>query len=136
MAMNDKDSELKKIEAELKEGGLSRRNFLNRLSAAGVGFGAAMTLGLRGAEAATQASVDVSSTNPAVADILATPQQADGPADEPLTQMAQYYRRFYRRAYRRGAHGYRRFYHRAYRRGYARGYRRFAPHYRRFYVRF
>lgn len=133
MGTCDKDAELKKIEQDLKEAGLSRRNFLNRLSAAGVGFGAALTLGLRGAEAATQATIDVSSTNPAVANILSEPQQADTPAGEPPMQVAQYHR-YYRRGYRRfGPHGgYRRFY----RRGYNRGYRRYAPGYSRFYVRF
>jgi hypothetical protein len=133
MAANDKNAELKKIEADLKGSGLSRRNFLNRLSAAGVGFGAALTLGLRGAEAATQPGIDVSSTNPAVDNILSAPKQAETPEGEPPVQMAQY-GRFYRRNYRRfGPHGR---YHRFYRRGYHRAYRRFGGGYSRFYVRF
>jgi hypothetical protein len=133
MSDNDKNAELKKIEGELKGIGLSRRNFLSRLSAVGVGFGAALALGLRGAEAATQAGVDVSSVNPAVDKILSGSKQAETPESEPPEQVA-YYHRVYRRGYRRfGPNG---LYHRVYRRGYNRAYRRFAPGYSRFYVRF
>jgi secreted PhoX family phosphatase len=137
---NKKQEELKKIEDELKSGGLSRRNFLNRLSAAGVAFGAAVALGMRDADAAvgSEAGVDVSSTNPAVDDILAEGKEAEaaaaGEEGDPLQSMAQY-RRYFR--YRRYARRYPRYFRYArYRRyfRYAR-YRRYGR-YGRFYSRF
>lgn len=126
-----KQDELKKIQKELEGAGLSRRNFLNRLSAVGVGFGAALALGVRKADALSKADagVKVTSTNPVVDDILAEGKEAQaGDAgkernpDDPRLQLAQYgrlYRR-YRRVYRR----------------YRRIYRRYARFYRRIYVRF
>lgn len=130
--------ELQKIQEDLK-GGLSRRNFLDRLKGAGVGFGAAFVLGVSNADARqTDGAVSVKSTNPAVDDIVTEGKQAalapDGddlqgdpqanPEDE-LTRVA--YRRFFRRFYRRGYRRvfFRRFYRRGYRRGYVRFYRRF-----------
>jgi hypothetical protein len=143
--LDKKQEELKKIQEELKETGLSRRNFLDRLKGAGVGFGAAFVLGANNADARDAAdAVSVKSTNPALDGILEESKQAqldegsenqkvqarEGKVDpdDPLSHMA--YRRFYRRGYRRFyRRGYRRFW---YRRFYRRGYRRF---YRRFYRR-
>jgi len=123
--LGKKQEELKRIEEDLKQGGLSRRNFLNRLSAVGVGFGAAVTLGVKGAEAANPADggVNVASTNPAVDKILAESRASE--EGDPLQHMAQY-GRFYRRGYRRWYARYRRWYAR-----YARWYRRYARWYRR-----
>jgi hypothetical protein len=143
--LDKKQEELKKIQEELKEKGLSRRKFLDRLKGAGVGFGAAFVLGANNADARDAAdAVSVKSTNPALDGILEEAKQAqldessenqkvqtrEGKVDpdDPLSHMA--YRRFYRRGYRRFyRRGYRRFW---YRRFYRRGYRRF---YRRFYRR-
>jgi hypothetical protein len=144
--LDKKQEELKKIQEDLKETGLSRRNFLDRLKGVGVGFGAAFVLGSNKADArdATDAGLSVKSTNPALDGILEEAKQAqldegsenqkvqarEGKVDpdDPLSHMA--YRRFYRRGYRRFyRRGYRRFW---YRRFYRRGYRRF---YRRFYRR-
>lgn len=128
--------ELKKIQQSLKEGGLSRRIFLDRMKVIGVGFGAAFLLGVKDADAAvnTEAAADVTSTNPALDEILAEAKEAhaeEGDEGEFLSAQRRYrrgyrrygraYRRGYRRVYRRG---YRR-YGRVYRRGYRRGYRRF-----------
>ena len=141
--LDKRRDELQKIQDELR-GGLSRRNFLDRLKGAGVGFGAAFALGIKNADAHSQADagVSVKSTNPAVDDIVAEGKQAalapDGDdqqaghkanPDDQLTRVA--YRRFFRRFYRRGYRRffYRRFYRRGYRRFYRRGYFRF---YRRF----
>ena len=123
--LDKKQEELKKLEQELKQSGLSRRNFLNRLSGIGVGFGAALTLGVKGADAAAHQAggVDVSSTNPSVDNILAESRATE--EGDPLQHMAQYgrwYRRGYRRWYRRYARWYRR---------YGRWYRRYARWYRR-----
>jgi len=132
-----KQAELKKLEDELRSGGLSRRIFLNRLSALGIGFGAAATLGLKGADAAVnpETGVSVSSDSPAVDEILAESEGLGDGVDpnDPMQHMAQY-RRYYRRGYRRYRRGYRRSY-RRYRRGYRRFYRRYARGYRRFYRR-
>ena len=102
-----KQEELKKIENDLRNVGLSRRNFLNRLSAAGVTFGAAVALGLRDAQAGTQsdASVNVTSTNPAVDNILTERQGVEAPnsdkESDSLRAMAQYGRYFrYHRYFR------------------------------------
>ena len=136
--LDKKQEELKKIEQDLKHNGLSRRNFLNRLSAAGVGFGAALALGVKGADAAqTDAGVNVSSTNTAVDTILAEGQEVAADEGDPLQHMAQYGRR-YGRVFRRGypriyGRGFRRGYPRIYGRGYGRGYGR---RYRRFFARF
>ncbi len=107
-----------------------------RAQAIGVGFGAAFLLGVKDADAAvnTEAAADVTSTNPALDEILAEAKEAhaeEGDEGEFLSAQRRYrrgyrrygraYRRGYRRVYRRG---YRR-YGRVYRRGYRRGYRRF-----------
>jgi hypothetical protein len=124
--LGKKQEELKKLEQELKHGGLSRRNFLNRLSAIGVGFGAAAALGVKGADAASPADggVTVASSNPAVDNILAESRATEEEGD-PLQHMAQY-GRWYRRGYRRWYGRYRRWYSR-----YRRWYRRYARWYRR-----
>ncbi len=140
--LGKKQGELQKLQEELRAG-LSRRNFLDRLKGAGVGFGAAFVLGVSNADAHSQADagVSVKSTNPAVDDIVSEGKQAalapdgddhqanpESDPDDQLTRVA--YRRFFRRFYRRGyRRGYRRFYRRRYVRFYRRGYVRF---YRRF----
>lgn len=70
-----KQKELGKLQEELREAGLSRRSLVKRLSAVGVGFGAAAVLGIHKAFA-SQGVVDVSSTNPAVNEILAQAKEA------------------------------------------------------------
>jgi hypothetical protein len=119
-----KQDELARIEEELKSTGLSRRRFLNRLSAAGFGFGAAFTLNSRnaGAHEGREASVKVGSSNSAVNNVL--PSANEGETGAPVQgqdggdrkrQIAQYVR-FYNR--------------------YARAYYRYARVYDRIYVRF
>jgi hypothetical protein len=121
---------LQKLQDELEQGKLSRRGFLNRLSALGVGFGAAHVLGVRdaGAYANLARDVQLGSTDPALNDILSEgklgPQADADDAEEsdPPVQLVQY-RRFYPRGYFRYARIYPR---------YARIYPRFYPRYARF----
>lgn len=130
-----KQEELKKIQQSLAEGGLSRRRFIDSMKAIGVGFGAAYLLGVNDASAATNpdAAVNVTSTNPALDEILAEAQEERGDGADGEFLSAQYGRR-YRRGYRRYGRHYRRGY-RRYGRYYRRGYRRYARHYRRRYRR-
>ena len=120
-----RDGEIANLQNDLKTSGLSRRNFLDRLKALGIGFGAA---GAIGADAQARESMDkavtLSSTNPALDGIITEGREDAKAADPDRVQTAQYFRG-YRRFYRRG---YRRFF---YRRFYRRGYRRFF--YRRFF---
>jgi hypothetical protein len=76
----DKRQQAKEIQQELKSG-LSRRAFLDRLKAIGVGFGAAFVFGVNRSEAAVpgDALVSLKSTNPALNDIIEESQQ-----DQPL----------------------------------------------------
>ena len=129
----DRQLELRKLEQTLKSEGLSRRNFLDRMKLLGVGFGAAYILGVKEADAlgAPEGGVAVSSSNPAVDEILAEAQESHADAGE-VDDVSAQYGRFYRRGYRRG---YRR-YGRVYRRGYRRGYRRYGRIYRRGYRRY
>jgi len=118
---NEKTQEQQKqIQDELKSASVSRRGFIDRIKSLGFGFGAAVTLGVDGAEAreAPDTSVNLNSTNPALNAIINEADKPEGqkkPGDEGI-QMA-WYRRFFRRFYRRGWHGgYRRFFRRFYRR--------------------
>lgn len=124
---DSKQEELKKLQAELNTTGMSRRKFLDRLAAIGIGFGAAAALG-KSAEAreVPETSVSIGSTNPTVGGIVRD-GQPEGETPDGLTRVA--YRRFYRRFYRRYGRFYRR-YARFYRR-YARFYRRYGRFYRR-----
>jgi hypothetical protein len=124
--MTDKHDELAGLQQDLKTKGLSRRNFLDRVKALGLGFGAAGAVG--GAAAArdvTDKAVTLKSTNPAVDNIVTEGREElkNQPAQGP--QLAQRYffryRRFFFRRYRRFFFRYRRF----------RFYRRFF--YRRFF---
>jgi len=153
--LDKKQQELKAIQDELQTKGLSRRKFLNRLQAIGVGFGAAVVLGVKNADALAgpEPGVSLSSTNPVVDEIIAEGVQGlEGPeldADGKPIQTAQYYyARGYRRGYARYARGYARYargyaryargyarYARGYAR-YARGYARYARYYRRGYSRY
>ncbi len=142
--LDKKQQELKEIQDELQTKGLSRRKFLNRLQAVGVGFGAAFVMGVRNADAlgAPDPGVNLTSTNPALDDIIA---EGRGPAGDELdadgkpiqlAQYARYYRRGYSRGYARyGRYGrYARYYQRYNR--YARYYQRYNRYYRRGYSRY
>lgn len=129
-----KQDELRKLQDELNTKGMSRRKFLDRLAAIGIGFGAAAAVA-RSAEARPHpdSTLSVGSTNPAVGDIINDGhEEADANAPDGLTRVAyrRYYRRFYRRHYRRYGRFYRR-YARFYRR-YGRFYRRYGRFYRRY----
>ncbi|MGP0059001.1 MAG: hypothetical protein ACLPID_06930 [Beijerinckiaceae bacterium] len=99
------------IQDELKSAGLSRRGFIDRIKALGLGFGAAVALGVEGAEAsnAPATSVNIKSTNPALDNIINEGRKEEVPAaGEKKIQEAWYrrwggYSRFwgYRRWYRR-----------------------------------
>ena len=154
--LEKKQEELKQLQTELQTSGLSRRKFLNRLQALGIGFGAAFVLGVRNADALGHPDgVNLTSTNEALDNIIAEGRDGD-PAEEldadgnPV-QTAQYgygrYNRYYRR-YSRYNRYYRRYnrynrynrysrYNRYYRRynrynrynRYSRGYRRYNRYY-------
>jgi hypothetical protein len=133
----EKQEELKRIEESLKNGGMSRRKFLDRMKAVGVGFGAAFLLGIKDANALAppDGGVNVTSTNPAVDEILAESQEeqaaaADAEGPDALSGQRRYRRGYYRRWYRRYARWYRR-----YGRYYRRRYRRYGRYYGRRYAR-
>lgn len=123
--MDDREktqTELDKIQQELKTSGLSRRKFLDRLKALGIGFGAVAVVGSEAAQAHTGDAVSLQSTNKAIGDIIDDGREQA--AQDPNAKVAQYYYRRYRRFYQR----YRRYF--RYRRHF---YRRFYGRYRRFY---
>ncbi len=133
MSDETKQNEIADLQQELKTSGLSRRGFLDRLKALGIGFGAA---GAIGADASARESLDkavtLKSTNPALDGIITEGREDAKAVDPERIQTAQYwrrYRRFYRRGYRR--YFYRRFYRRYGRFFRPRVYRRFF--YRRFF---
>ncbi|MGE3244689.1 MAG: hypothetical protein AB7F96_02935 [Beijerinckiaceae bacterium] len=114
----EKQQELLKLQEELKTTGMSRRKFLDRLKALGIGFGAAAVVGAEAAQAHTGDAVSLQSTNAALGNII--DEGREQAAGEPNMQVAQYWR--YRRwSYRRWYRRYRRFY-RRYRRYYYRRY--------------
>ena len=105
----DKKRQAEAIEQELKRG-LSRRAFIDRLKAIGVGFGAAFVFGVTRSEAAVpgEALVSLKSTNPVLNDIVEGSQQdpaldnetasvLDDVDEEARLQLAQYRRVPYRR---------------------------------------
>lgn len=119
----NKTTEIAGLQQDLNVSGLSRRRFLDRLKALGVGFGAASAVGVSVASAreSTDQAVTLKSTNPALDGIVTEGREAARPAGagEDRIQTAQmFYRRFF---YRRG---YRRFFYRRYARFFRR-YRRF-----------
>ena len=89
----------------LNDGRLSRRGLRERLTALGVGFGAAFVLGLTGAQAtsAPEATAALKSTNPAINAIIDNAAQSDQVVSTPLQQVA-WYRRWFRRFYTRWYH--------------------------------
>lgn len=98
-------SEVGDITRQLNDGRLTRQGLRERLTALGVGFGAAFMLGLTGAQAtpAPEATVDLKSTNPAVNAIIQNVPQADQAAtvSTPPLQQLSWYRRYYHRIYNR-----------------------------------
>jgi hypothetical protein len=98
-------SEVTDITRQLNNGRLSRQGLRERLTALGVGFGAAFVLGLTGAQAtpAPEATVALKSTNPAVDSIIQNGTQPGQGAtvSAPLQQLSRYFRRFYTRYYHR-----------------------------------
>jgi hypothetical protein len=105
----EKKRQAEAIEQELKRG-LSRRAFLDRLKAIGVGFGAAFVFGVNRSEAAVpgEALVNLKSTNPVLNDIVEGSRQDQLPDNENTTalddvddearlQLVQYRRISYRR---------------------------------------
>ncbi|MCC2097458.1 MAG: hypothetical protein KDJ29_11240 [Hyphomicrobiales bacterium] len=121
----EKQQELEKLQEELKSSGLSRRKFLDRLKAAGIGFGAFAVLGNEAAQAHTGEAVSLNSSNPAIGNIIDEGREQAAEGEDERTQVA-YRRYYYRRYYRR----YRRYYYRRYGRHY---YRRYYRRYGRFY---
>jgi hypothetical protein len=105
------------IQAELNSAGVSRRGFIDRVKALGFGFGAAAALGVEAAQAhnASDTSLSLKSTNPALDSIINEGGEQQGNAEQGEKKIQEaWYRRFYRRFYRRGGWGggYRRFYRR------------------------
>jgi hypothetical protein len=100
-------SEVTDITRQLNNGRLSRQGLRERLTALGVGFGAAFVLGLTGAQAtpAPEATVALKSTNPAVDSIIQNGTQPGQGAtvSAPLQQLS-YYNRYFRRFYTRYYH--------------------------------
>jgi hypothetical protein len=99
-------SEVGDITRQLKDGRLSRQGLRERLTALGVGFGAAIMLGLTGAQSspAPEATVALKSTNPAVNAIIQSGGQSEQTVSTPLQQLTwyhRYFRRFYNRFYHR-----------------------------------
>ena len=104
------DIDKQQIQEELKSAGLSRRGFIDRIKALGLGFGAAVALGVEGADAsnAPETSLNIKSTNPALDSIINEGRKEEGPATgEKRIQEAWYRRWWYRRYW-----GYRRWWYR------------------------
>ena len=123
--MTDKHDEISGLQQDLKTKGLSRRNFLDRVKALGLGFGAAGTMGAAAsAREATDKTVTLKSTNPAVDNIVTEGREELNRTPGAGEKVAQFFYRRYRRffIYRR----YRRFFF----------YRRFRFYRRFFYRRF
>jgi hypothetical protein len=104
------DIEKKQIQDELNAAGVSRRGFIDRIKGLGLGFGVAATLGVEGASAhpASDASVNLSSTNPALNSIINEADKQE--SGEKKVKEAWFRRFFYRRFFY--ARGYRRFFYR------------------------
>jgi len=113
--MNDKSTEnrldVSDISRELSEGRLSRRGLADQLKVLGLGFGAAVALGVGGAQAATtpDTSAALKSTNVAIDNIIKGPQIPAAAAGTPLEKTA-WFHRWFRRWYSRW--WYHRHYHR------------------------
>jgi hypothetical protein len=103
-----KQQQKQEIQNDLKSAGVSRRGFIDRIKALGLGFGAAAALGVEGAEARTdpETSVNLTSTNPALNTIIneGRDEEKKARADDGKIRTAwfrRWYRRFFRRWYRR-----------------------------------
>jgi len=101
--MNDDVSD---IGRELRKGQLSRRGLADRFKALGIGFGAAMVLGVTGAHAAAapDAAITLKSSNAALNSIIQSGSQAPTINPNVSAQQTAYYRyyhRYYSRAYNR-----------------------------------
>ena len=88
------DRELQQLQDQLKQGKLSRRSFLNRLTELGVGFGAGYVLGVSnaGAHANLSRDIRIASTDPALNDILSEGlpgPQSDAGMTDPKVMTAQ-----------------------------------------------
>jgi hypothetical protein len=108
--MKDRSAEnqldVSEIASELGQGRLSRRGLVERLRGIGLGFGAAFALGIAGAASAQaavapDATVAVTSTNPAINSIIQQAPQAPVAGLNTSTQQLAFYHRFFRRFYRR-----------------------------------
>ena len=83
MSNQDKQREIQALQAELINGGLSRRTFLNRLKGLGIGFGAAFILNVDGSGADAKAAgvpgpvdgLSVQSSNPALSAVMEEGQE-------------------------------------------------------------
>jgi hypothetical protein len=105
------------IQDELKPASVSRRGFIDRIKSLGFGFGAAVVLGVDGAEArdAPDTSVNLTSTNPVLNTIINEAGKQEGQTEPGEKRIQEaWYRRFYNRFYRR--FGWRRHFRRFYRR--------------------
>jgi len=104
----DKKRQLEALQQALTKG-VSRRSFLDGLKAIGAGFGAAFVFGVNRSEAASPADglVNLTSTNPALNDIVEDSQRQNTGAaaetdEEARVRLAQYGRLPYGRiGYRR-----------------------------------
>jgi hypothetical protein len=97
------ENEKQLIQDELKTAGVSRRGFIDRVKTLGFGFGAAVTLGVEGAQARTP-EVSLTSTNPALASIIKEGRDDESKAAEAGDKKIRtaWFRRFwFRRWYRR-----------------------------------
>lgn len=111
---SDIDHREQLIRDELKPAKLSRRGFVDRIKALGLGFGAAVMLGAEGAEARSP-EISLKSTNPALDSII-----DEGRKDVNMAEKGEsYIRTAYLRAFRRVGYG------SGYRRAFARAFRRF-----------
>jgi hypothetical protein len=89
------------IQDELQSAGVSRRGFIDRVKTLGFGFGAAVTLGVEGAQARTP-EVSLTSTNPALESIIKEGRDEERKAEgAPKVRTAWFRRWWFRRWYRR-----------------------------------
>jgi hypothetical protein len=92
--LTKKLDELKSIQAELGGAGLSRRRFMDRLKAIGLGFGVTTVMGVKASDAlaAVEPGVSVKSTNSAVDNVMTEgqdlsavdPNAPAGPDGQPI----------------------------------------------------
>ena len=97
--MTDTQDTISGLQHDLKTKGLSRRNFLDRVKALGLGFGAAGAMGAAASARETTDKVTLKSTNPSVDKIVTEGREDLKPArtDDGRVQVAQFFYRRYRR---------------------------------------